>query len=376
MPSAGCSRRRRSRFEVYRLVVAGSTAMNIALIATATGFTAQECAVALRSRGHDVRLESRPGATAQSAADMGQRLNESWTDERPEVVVALDVLAGLATQVANRGVGIGVVQCASGLPFADDAELRRLEPAVARAAARVLAPSAADAQRLRQLRVPGQHLRVVAPGVDTDVWTDGGPAAEAAAGRRVVARLGDVRGVRTQLLPALAAVPEAELVLVHEAAPVADAAAHGSVLAAARDVGAADRVRVEAVDPSSGPGELPALLRSADLFVSTTGSARDLPLALRAMACGLPLVAPRDTLADTVVDGITGVQTAPGPAGLRSAVRGLLADDVTREGMALAAADRARSRFAWSVVGTALDLVLAELRPEPVPVAGAASAAS
>ena len=75
---------------------------------------------------------------------------------------------------------------------------------------------------------------------------------------------------------------------------------------------------------------------------------------LAAMACGVAVVA-ADTglLSDIVADGVSGLLVGPG--GTAPALRALLADDLRREGMGLAAVDRVDARFGHDVVGRSLE---------------------
>jgi glycosyltransferase involved in cell wall biosynthesis len=95
--------------------------------------------------------------------------------------------------------------------------------------------------------------------------------------------------------------------------------------------------------------DLPALLRSADLLVCASISGQFDPVALEAMACGTPVVAPAAGFyPDAVIDGTTGVLVPPGrPSLLARRVRLLLASPLQLEAFGIAAADRARSRYSW-----------------------------
>jgi D-inositol-3-phosphate glycosyltransferase len=74
--------------------------------------------------------------------------------------------------------------------------------------------------------------------------------------------------------------------------------------------------------------------------------------ALRAMACGVPVIASTvDALADVVIDGLTGVKVPPcDSAALGQALRDLLADPVRREICRITSVDRVRTRFSWDRV--------------------------
>ena len=94
---------------------------------------------------------------------------------------------------------------------------------------------------------------------------------------------------------------------------------------------------------------MPALLRSADLVVSTCQYEPSGTTSLQAMACGTPVIAPPvGGHVDAVVDGTTGILIPPGrPALLAQRIRQLLAHPMLIEAYGVAAADRAKSRYSW-----------------------------
>ncbi len=98
---------------------------------------------------------------------------------------------------------------------------------------------------------------------------------------------------------------------------------------------------------------IPVLLRSADLFVHVAGDEATGILPIEAMACGTAVVAAAGGAdQDAVVDGATGVLVQPGDAqALARRIRQLLASPMLLEGLGIAAADRARSRYSWDRIG-------------------------
>jgi glycosyltransferase involved in cell wall biosynthesis len=94
-------------------------------------------------------------------------------------------------------------------------------------------------------------------------------------------------------------------------------------------------------------GELPALLRSADVMVSATAYDPAGVAVIQGMACGLPVVASAvGGQRDAVLDGITGLLVEPEhPGMLVHRLRALLAQPAIRQAYGIAAADRARSRY-------------------------------
>ena len=95
--------------------------------------------------------------------------------------------------------------------------------------------------------------------------------------------------------------------------------------------------------------DLPALLRSANLVVSTCQYDPSGTSSLQAMACGTPVIAPPvGGHMDAVVDGTTGIIIQPDrPALLAQRIRQLLAHPMLIEAYGVAAADRVRSRYSW-----------------------------
>ncbi len=99
-------------------------------------------------------------------------------------------------------------------------------------------------------------------------------------------------------------------------------------------------------EPFGGRGRVAETLRRADVYVHAT-KADNHPLAvLEALACGVPVVAPRVGGIPEQLTDETGVLVEPGdPAALARAIGDLLADDERRSGMGEAAAADARARF-------------------------------
>jgi glycosyltransferase involved in cell wall biosynthesis len=229
----------------------------------------------------------------------------------------------------------------------------KMERLVARAVRSVLAGSSAELRELAGLGVPRAAITVVPFGVDTERFEPDGPAARRTKRPRLVAAapVSAGHGLDT-VIRALPALPGAELVIAGGPARAENAA--DPVLAdlarLAERTGVSSRVmftgRVAA-------GRVPALLRSADLFVhvATDDPAGILPV--EAMACGTPVVAAAGSAdQDAVVDGATGVLVRAGDAaGLARRIRQLLASPMLLEGYGIAAADRARSRYSWERVG-------------------------
>jgi len=289
-------------------------------------------------------------------------LRSSWHRDRPDVVHALHWTSGLAALAAARDLGVPVVQEFSSLGVAERRERRdgvrangasaariRLEPAIGRSAAAVVATHSAEVSDLARLGVHRSSIRVVPWGVDTDTFTPEGPVAERN-GRPRLLTAADLRerAALETLLRALTRVPGAELMVV--GGPARDELpADQAYLGLARfagTLGISDRVIFTGKVERSA---MPALLRSADLVVSTCQYEPSGATSLQAMACGTPVIAPgTDGHVDAVVDGTTGILIPPGrPALLAQRIRQLLAHPMLLEAYGVAAADRATSRYSW-----------------------------
>ena len=219
---------------------------------------------------------------------------------------------------------------------------------LSRARLSVVSPSRWQLERARRsLLGPAiEEARVVPNGVDLDVFTPAGDAADrqalgvspGAALLVFVCNLGATNRYKdlTTIRDAVAGLSREgaaiELMVVGHAAPL-------------ERLGPAARIRhVPYVDD---PSRLAALYRAADLYVH---SAREETFSLtsaEALACGTPVVAAATGgLAEVVEHGKTGMLVSPGQsADLASALRSLLEDAGRRERMGHAAAAVARSRF-------------------------------
>jgi glycosyltransferase involved in cell wall biosynthesis len=286
-------------------------------------------------------------------------LRSQFHRERPDVVHALRWTSGLAALAAARGLHIPVVQEFSSLGVTerrdrgqgDDAAAARirLEPAIGRSAAAVVATHSAEVSDLASLGVHRSAIRIVPWGVDTGTFTPEGPVAKRNGRPRLltVADLNEREALQT-LLRALTRVPGAELMVVGGPARAelpsdrhyVDLSRFAGALGLSDRVIFTGKVRHRA---------LPALLRSADLVVSTCRYELSGTTSLQAMACGTPVLAPPvGGHMDAVVDGTTGILIPPGrPALLAQRMRQLLAHPILIEAYGVAAADRARSRYSW-----------------------------
>jgi glycosyltransferase involved in cell wall biosynthesis len=288
-------------------------------------------------------------------------LARRWQEAPPDVVHAHFWTSGLAALAATRGTRIPVVQTfhslagmpRRALPAADAAVRTKMERLVARTVRAVLAGSSAEVGELASLGVPRAAISVVPFGVDTHKFDPDGPAARRTKRPRLLAAApaSPEHGLDT-VIRALAALPGAELVVAGgpPRAEISGDPALRELARLAERSGASNRVLFTG---RVAPARVPALLRSADLFVHVASDEPAGILPVEAMACGTPVVAAADSAdQDAVVDGATGALVRPGDAAaLARRIRQLLASPMLLEGFGIAAADRARSRYSWERVG-------------------------
>jgi D-inositol-3-phosphate glycosyltransferase len=315
----------------------------------------------------------------------GDYLAQSWRRNPPDLVHAYFWTSGLAAIAAARGLGIPLVQtfgtlgvterrCGAANP-AQDGRIR-MEACIARSARAVLASTTAEASELVKMGVPRRSVTVVPCGIDTDEFTPEGPAAKRTRRPRLlaVAPLDDGQGLGA-LVGVLARVPGAELVIAggHARAQLSKKRAYRDLARLAERLGVTGRLTFTGKVRAGG---LAALLRSADLLVSTTPYDSIGDVAIASMACGTPVAAcSASGLSDAVLDGTTGVLAPPGrPDLLARRVRLLLASPLRLEAFGIAATDRARCRYSWDRISReALGVYERCLQPAAAHLALAAS---
>jgi glycosyltransferase involved in cell wall biosynthesis len=287
------------------------------------------------------------------------RLAAAWAADPPDVVHALSWTAGLAALAGGRDLDIPVVQTFEELASPDRPDFAarsRLERAVARSAALLVARSAAAAEELSS-RVPRTAVARIPCGVDVDLFTPDGPAPPRTATRRIVALCplaGEygadmaVRGLRR--------APKAELTIVGGPYP-ADLPTDPAAVRLSEEV---VRCRVSGRVHLVGAlrdEELPSLLRGADLVLCPATAEPSGAAALAAMACGAPLLATAvDALADIVAEGASGELVEPRrPEEFAAALHDLLGDPTRLAGYRIGAADRAQARYSWPRIAANLE---------------------
>jgi glycosyltransferase involved in cell wall biosynthesis len=305
--------------------------------------------------------------------DFGAHLADTWCAERPDVVHAHFWMSGLAALTGARDRDIPVVQTFHALGSVKRRHQGsrdtsppgriRLERAIARSVAMVVATCSDEVAELARLGVQRRRICVVPCGVDLDQFTDRGPVAPRTARARIlsVGRLVERKGFDI-LIRALPGVPGAEL-LVGGGPPAAELDGDPEAVRLRRiaaECGVADRVHLLG---AVSRADMPALMRSADVVACAPSYEPFGMVPVEAMACGVPVVAAAvGGLTDTVLDGVTGMLVPPGrPDRMAAALRTVLSDANLRLGFRSAALDRARSRYAWDRIAAETHRVYSEV---------------
>ncbi|MFS8479146.1 MAG: glycosyltransferase [Micromonosporaceae bacterium] len=303
---------------------------------------------------------------------LGERWRDGW---RPDVVHAHFWCGGLAAVGAARDLGLPVVQTYHSLgsvrrrwhrrPEVGTRDRVRMERALGRSVARVVALCNSEATELTRLGVSRDAISVVPFGVDTQVFCPRGEAEPADPGRLRILAVGRSRAPNgfAELLSSLRLVPAAELVIAGGPPPERlDTDPWALRLRGlAEEVGVADRVRLLG---AVGAEQMPRWYRSAQVYASTSPySFFGLP-AVEAMACGAPVVAYAvGGHTESVVHRVTGLLVHPHDVrAFGTTLRRLLGSEVDRFAYADAGVDRAQVRYDWRRVVTDLERVYERVR--------------
>jgi len=298
--------------------------------------------------------------SARYMPEVAAYLADHWNVKAPDVVHAFSWTAGLAAVGAVRGTGIPVVQSFESLGSIERRQAgldvsgarMRVEASIGRAAAAVLASSEEEAGELARLAVPKSVIRVIPAGIDTMDFRPEDVRAKTSDKPRLLAFADDRARGLTTVIRALAQVPAARLTIIGgpDAKHLPRSGPFHEVAQLATELRARSRVTFAG---EVAEAELPARLCSADVMVSATSYDPTGLAAIRAMSCGLPVVASAvGGQRDAVIDGITGLLVAPDrPAMLVQRLRALLARPAMMQAYGIAAADRARSRYCVDRIG-------------------------
>ena len=310
-------------------------------------------------------------------------LYATWRRSTPDLVhshfwmsglVALHAARPLDVPVAHTFHALGLVKRRNqGAHDTSPSDRIRAERMLARSVDRVIATTADEASELTADGTPPGNVVVVPCGVDLSHFRPDGPAEVRGSRRRVVvvSRLVERKGIGN-VVEALAGRDDVELVVAGGPSRdrLDDDPEGRRLRRLAATTGLGDRLILLGAIGRAG---IPALLRSADVVACCPWYEPFGLVAVEAMACGVPVVATRvGGLAESVVDGVTGVLVPPrSPAAVARALDGLLADTGLRFTMGAAGAVRAR-RFGWDRIAAETLAVARALvdgaRPHPVRV--------
>ncbi|MFD0905652.1 glycosyltransferase [Actinomadura sediminis] len=328
-----------------------------------------------------VRLDAGPARpltedeTLAYLRDFADELRHRWSGAgRPDIVHAHGWIGGLAACAVARELDIPFAQSYHGVAAAERRTGRevhphrdRLEKAIGRSAAIVLAGHAEEANAIVRMGVPRPAVAVVPYAVDGEQFAQTGPALPHGDRARLVMVCDDLEaGDVPTALRALVHVPDAELAVA--GGPEREELENDPVVhklkLMAKELHVADRVIFLGRLPRRS---LPRLLRTARLALCLEPVQPSPAVPLEAMACGVPVVATTaGGNADEVLDKITGLHVPAGrPVQIGRAVRRLLSEETTRHGYSIAAADRARSRYSWERI--AAETLRAYHKVLPVP---------
>ncbi len=299
--------------------------------------------------------------------EFAEHLHRQWSARRPDVVHSHFWMSGYAAVRAARPLGIPVLHTFHALGVVkrreqggDDtspAERIGTETDLLHDADRILATCPGEVFELLRMGADRHRLEVIPCGVDVRHYTPDGPSAPRPPGARLlyVGRLVPRKGIGNAIT-ALAEVPGADLVVAGgpDAAALERDPEVGRLRSLAAALGVADRVRfIGRVERA----ELPALYRSADAVLCVPWYEPFGIAAVEAMACGVPVVATAvGGLADTVVDGVTGIHVPPRrPDKVADALRLLLADPGLRRRLGEAGRSRATAHYAMDRVVAATE---------------------
>lgn len=314
-----------------------------------------------------------------------QFLDDEWATDRPDVAHAHFWMSGIATQLAARHLDLPAVQTFhalgvvkrrhQGVRDTSPPDRLHLEATVARSATWVAATCTDEVFELMRMGRSRNRISVVPCGVDLDLFSPEGPVAPRGDMRRIVSvgRFVPRKGFDV-VVRALPHLPDTELVIVGgpEASQLDSEPEARRLMGLAGDLGVADRVHLYG---SVSRGDMPAILRSADVVACTPWYEPFGIVPLEAMACGVPVVASAvGGMLDTVVHDVTGQLVKPKrPDEVAKAVKTLMRDDFLRQSMGAAGRDRARARYSWDRIAADSQRIYDRLAPVRVPATSVSS---
>ncbi len=305
--------------------------------------------------------------------EFAERLTTRWHVDRPDVVHAHFWMSGYATVTAAEPLRLPTMLTYHALGREKRREQGRgdtspeerieIEDWLARSVDHVVATTEAERSTVRRMGALPGAVSVVPCGVDLDHfrttgdrWPPRGHRFRITAVGRLVPRKG-----LSEIIEALVQLPEAELLVVGgPPEPMLPDDPHAQHLVRhAESLGVAARVHLLG---AVGRRDVPSILRSADAVCCTPWYEPFGMVALEAMACGVPVVATSvGGLAETVVDGVTGLLVPPrDPDAIAAALR-RLADDPEAAARMRTAARRRSRRYGWPEIAARTLQIAAEV---------------
>ncbi len=365
VPDASISRQSWHSWEVRIALVSTHTSPHLAPGSGDAGglnVVVAETATRLRALGHSVEI-----VTAESALTRLGPVDvihaHYWTSAVAALPVARQVEAAFVVSLHTVAAVKNALLPAGERP--EGAERLAAEQALVAAADAVIASGPFEARALVEAYgADAAKVHVVAPGVDHAVFfpaparrsaADGVGGGDQQAQLAVIGRIQPLKG-QDLAIRALSELPAGVNLTVAGAASGRSGAAY---LASLRDLVAARGLggRIDFAG-ALARDKVAALLRSSALCLLPSTSETFGLVALEAAACGVPVVASRTSgLADSVVDGVTGI-LVPGrdERVWAAAIGALLDDDAGRTRLAEHAAVHAES-FDWKLTAARLESI-------------------
>ena len=329
--------------------------MRVAVLTDRCDGHRDEFIAALARRGDEVMVYTPgggPDTPVETIGDFARRLDRQWDAGRPDVVHAHNWRSGVAAQLAATAHGVPTVMTFDGFGPGSHEARPKLEKLVIRDAGWVTAPCTDELFELVRMGRARDSISVVPCGVDLQRFHPEGPTAPKGRPNRVVTVGKTLRRKGFDVvITALSAIADTELAIV--GGPPPECLDNDPEVCRLRELavraGVADRVVFTGM---VGGGEMPALLRSADVVACTAPYDARGVIGLEAMACGVPVVGPAaGGLVDAVVDEVTGrLVDARCWRGWAGAISAILRDAFYRRSLGLAGRDRACARYSWDRV--------------------------
>ena len=315
--------------------------------------------------------------------DFADQLTRRWNVDRPDVVHADFWMSGYAAVTVAEPLELPTLLTYHALGREKRREQGRsdtspgarieIEDWLARSVDRVIATTEAERATVAEMGARQDSVSVVPCGVDLDHFRPIG-GKWPSRGRRfritVIGRLVPRKGI-AEVVEALVQLPEAELLVVGGPPEMMlpDDPHAQAITALAETLGVADRVHLLG---AIGRRDIPSILRSSSAVCCTPWYEPFGMVALEAMACGVPVVATSvGGLAETVVDGVTGLLVPPrDPDAIAAALRRVANDQPAANRMQAAALRRSRA-YGWTEIAGRTLRIAAEVARSGAPQVGA-----